>query len=136
MKTFMEKPEPLSDHSKLSMGQKALRALARFWCKVKLAGADECWEWIAGKDKDGYGWFKRDRAHRAAWIFFNGRIPEGFLVLHTCDNPPCVNPAHLFLGTQQDNMTDCLKKGRRPSGERHWRFLACPTNSSFCGNQD
>lgn len=93
----------------------------RFWAKVQKT--DGCWLWIAFRNQDGYGIFNRfveTSAHRAAWHFTYGPIPEGMRVLHKCDNPPCVRPDHLFLGTQFDNMQDCSRKGRVvfPVGER------------------
>ncbi len=77
---------------------------------------DECWEWQKGRQKAGYGAIN-DRGkvlatHRVAWELANGPIPEGMHVLHRCDNPPCVNDGHLFLGTPKDNDTDKRKKGR------------------------
>jgi HNH endonuclease len=78
--------------------------------------SDGCWEWTAGRGKFGYGslWWQGDygKAHRVAWELFRGPVPVGLFVLHRCDNPPCVNPEHLFLGTQKDNMLDCYNKGR------------------------
>jgi hypothetical protein len=80
-----------------------------------------CWEWI-GAFKDGrYGQFclngKKDRAHRQSWRMVHGEIPAGMCVLHSCDNPSCVNPDHLFLGTKLDNATDMVSKGRSARGE-------------------
>lgn len=88
----------------------------RFWTKV-LPVESGCWEWQAGRNEHGYGLFAtrrsgRSRAHRVAYERFVGPIPEGLHVLHTCDNPPCVNPAHLFLGTVKDNSKDMMRKGR------------------------
>lgn len=78
-----------------------------------------CVEWIAGRDYDGYGiaydGIKSIRAHRFSYALFVGRIPSGKWVLHHCDNPPCVNPEHLFLGTAKTNAEDCSKKHRRPN---------------------
>ncbi|HZV74586.1 MAG TPA: HNH endonuclease [Conexibacter sp.] len=87
-----------------------------FWSKVDVAGPDECWRWTACCNPAGYGQGTRHRtifrAHRASWEIHHGPIPYGLNACHNCDNPPCVNPAHLFLGTQQDNVHDMLAKGR------------------------
>ena len=102
--------------------------VTRFWSKVdRSQGKDACWLWLAGRDTCGYGffWFKgTHHAQRIAWELTNGAIPDGMLVCHHCDNPGCVNPAHLWLGTQKDNMRDMLRKGRgnKASGERNGRY--------------
>ncbi len=91
-----------------------------FWSKVDKSGGDDaCWLWTAGLFPSGYGHFyvdgKHCGAHRYAWILTNGAIPNGLEVLHNCptgDNQRCVNPSHLFLGTQQDNVDDMYAKGR------------------------
>ena len=79
-----------------------------------------CWEWNKARDPRGYGatWVdgRKDGAHRVAWALVNGPIPEGLCVLHHCDNPPCCNPVHLFLGTKRDNAADKVSKGRQPVG--------------------
>jgi hypothetical protein len=84
---------------------------------------DDCWPWKGYKNTYGYGQFfhggRYRPAHRAMFEFKNGPIPQGLFVLHRCDNPICVNPAHLFLGTQLDNMTDCIAKDRNNRGERN-----------------
>ena len=76
----------------------------------------DCIEWIGAKYPFGYGVVEhngiRISTHRLSWILNNGEIPEGMCICHKCDNPPCVNPEHLFLGTQSDNMKDAYKKGR------------------------
>lgn len=81
-----------------------------------ISKTDGCWKWLASKDRDGYGNFKIDgkvfRAHRISFELFNGEIPPGKLVCHTCDTPNCVNPDHLFLGTDLDNSNDKIAKGR------------------------
>lgn len=99
----------------------------RFWSKVDRRGDDECWPWTDSTDAYGYGHFRLNaqgmvKAHRMAWIFGVGEIPEGIKVRHGCDNPPCCNyRRHLLLGTQAENIADMDQRGRRvpPRGERH-----------------
>ena len=97
----------------------------RFWARVTKAGIDECWLWTGGKNIYGYGMLRTERlaarkgAHRFSWEMHNGPIPEGMQVLHRCDVRNCVNPAHLFLGTNEENTADKVAKGRQrgPRGE-------------------
>jgi hypothetical protein len=77
---------------------------------------NKCWEFSGSKNKDGYCKIKYKEkyywAHRFSWMLYIGDIPDKIMVCHHCDNPSCVNPEHLFLGTQFDNMKDMIKKGR------------------------
>ena len=97
----------------------------RFWPKVDKRGPDECWEWTACYNEYGYGMIAKggkdggmERAHLVSWEIHNGPIPDGLCVLHHCDNPHCVNPRHLFLGTKKDNVHDMSEKGRRSLANR------------------
>jgi hypothetical protein len=93
-----------------------------------------CWLWLRSRDKDGYGSLRADgrtrRAHREAYMAYMGPIPDGAHVLHKCDTPACVNPDHLFLGTQRDNLRDCVVKGR------HGNLVKthCPQGHPYAGN--
>ncbi len=85
-------------------------------------GQSRCWPWTAGRFTSGYGQFRmgrvKVRAHRAMWSMIYGEIPEGFLVCHHCDNPLCVRPSHLFLGTSEDNARERDEKGRGLRGRK------------------
>lgn len=102
---FQPMPPPITD------------PVARFWRLIQKS-EDGCWIWTGNVSKAGYGnlWTPEKRgyvyAHRFSWRLANGEIPDGLCVLHKCDNPPCVNPSHLFLGTKRDNTHDMISKGR------------------------
>lgn len=98
----------------------------RFWSKVTFGYRDHnCWLWTGCLGRGGYGVFRwcglNLRAHRVAWEVERGPVPSGLQVLHRCDRPGCVNPAHLFLGTDADNMRDRDRKDRGPRGRRNGR---------------
>jgi hypothetical protein len=107
---------------------------ARFHALYVRGGADECWIWLGARSPLGYGRFRRDGraqiASRVAYELAHGPIPDGRLVCHRCDNPPCVNPGHLFLGTDADNVRDMRRKGRAP---RPWQLSVthCPQGHEY-----
>lgn len=100
----------------------------RFWSKVDKRTDNECWNWLGSTRSDGYGQINRGQrgtgmqsTHRLSWILYFGEIPDGMHVLHICDNQRCVNPYHLFLGTNNDNIADKVSKGRSMRGESHFK---------------
>jgi hypothetical protein len=108
-------------HKHEAYNQRYKNVEERFWEKVDKTKS--CWLWRSALDKDGYGIFRLNRrdwkAHRFAFLLHYSRDPNKYLVCHHCDNPSCVNPHHLFLGTHQDNRTDCVEKNRQAFGDRN-----------------
>jgi hypothetical protein len=119
---------PLARHPERSFGMRSntiqprTPLAERFWPKVAKTTPDACWLWLASRTQRygaiGIGGKSSPalKAHRVSWELHFGPIPPGLHVLHKCDTPKCVNPAHLFLGTQADNVADMVKKGRRRGG--------------------
>ena len=104
--------------------------VARFWAKVDSRRGDACWEWKGGKcGREGqqYGTFsiagKMHPANRIAWEMHNNQSLGERIACHTCDNPVCCNPAHIYAGTHKTNRQDAMRKGRAviPTGEQRWR---------------
>jgi len=114
------------------------RDIDRFLSKIDKTAPDGCWLWTAGKFspvRHGFGRYgafwvggKMRYAHRVAWEIFIGDIPSDMNVLHSCDNPPCCNPEHLFLGTQLDNVRDMISKGRADISGLLYSGKACLEN--------
>lgn len=121
--------EALYRERKKKPGPKVRPLSERFWAKVnkdgpvRISGLGPCWTWTARRLPSGYGQIYAEgvgpqSSHRLSWMFANGEIPAGMCVCHRCDNPPCVNPDHLFLGTDADNARDRDTKGRLVVGRR------------------
>jgi hypothetical protein len=111
--------------------------MQRFWSKVDIKGADDCWPWLAGRNNCGYGEFgvrnngkfSKWKAHRFAWTLWHSEDPGRLEVCHKCDNPSCVNPSHLFLGTHKDNIRDMHQKKRSWQAKRS----ECPLGHQYSG---
>lgn len=103
-----------------------------FWSRVERKTENDCWLWTRGKNSSGYGTFimggVSGLAHRWAYLFTNGEIPNGMVVRHTCDNRLCCNPFHLIIGTVADNNADCVRRGRHvaPCGADNGRAKLTP----------
>jgi hypothetical protein len=99
------------------------KSMRLFWAKVDKRSEDECWIWNGARGNTGYGLFGRPPkyVHRISYTMYYGKLPKDLFVCHTCDNPSCVNPHHLWLGTQSDNMKDRHRKDRSnlPRGSKH-----------------
>lgn len=121
--------------------------ISKNWIK-KIKKTSTCWLWVASTDPKGYGIFwdgyQQIKAHRYSYTIYKGLIPIGIYVCHLCDNPSCVNPDHLWLGSAKDNIQDCIKKGRKnmPKGDNHWtrRLKSSPNqrhkeNKPFSGGE-
>jgi len=99
-----------------------LRQFSNFFKNVSMGPESKCWDWLGAISRKGYGQFKYTNTmkspHRISYEFFNGPFSSALHVLHKCDNPKCVNPRHLFLGTNQDNVDDKMRKGRHQSSSQ------------------
>jgi hypothetical protein len=107
------------------------KQIKQFWSRIRIGKPEECWEWQGYRVHHGYGHTMymvngkcyHPRSHRLAYYLTFGPIPEGCGVCHRCDNPPCCNPAHLFVGTQKDNANDARLKGRLCPGKIRYSHI-------------
>lgn len=106
--------------SRLTNAGKSLDNIERFWSYVNVGDLLDCWEWKLSTDQKGYGLYrfngKQIRCHRISYMLYHGQIENGNLILHKCNNPLCVNPFHLYQGTNQDNMNDKVRSNRQAKG--------------------
>lgn len=131
LQTLLERVRPRRNQPPFGALEERLVDLKKRFL-VKVRKTDACWVWEGSQASNGYGSFsikKSIRAHRLSWMLYRGDIPAGLFVCHKCDNPPCVNPAHLWLGTNQENVIDSVKKGRWLLGRK--KSTHCPRGHSF-----
>ena len=119
------------------VGQRHIDPMDRFFMQIDKKGTS-CWMWTGTKSHNGYGVIgvngKNIRAHRFSWSVFNNKdIPDGMVVMHSCDNPSCVNPEHLSIGTHYDNEADKVAKGRQARGES---LSKAQGNQKRCGEKN
>ena len=115
----------------------------RLLAKALIGLGDGCWLWNGSRSQDGYGTFyfrkKTWKAHRVSYTIFCGEIPDGLCVCHHCDNPPCINPSHLFLGHASANMKDMVRKGRCKSiitsEQNHFKSGSAPNGEKASGHK-
>ena len=105
--------------------------LSAFWAQIERRGPNECWPWVGTRHPRGYGIIRLEginfRAHRVAYVLATGESIRGLAVCHRCDNPPCINPMHLFVGTQADNLHDMIHKGRHHESQK----THCPSGHEY-----
>lgn len=134
---YRERDQVTCSH-KCGTARSRWRTMDRFWKYVERRVEDECWIWNGPRVPSGYGrirWNGRDSyAHRCSYELHKGPVPPGMHVCHTCDNPPCVNPKHLFHGTRQDNMQDSVRKGRMRNQKKTHCYKGHPftPDNTYC----